>query len=140
MKARAFSSFLRDLSKVGQAFESSDAAHRLGELASKLDALKGNPTITSVTRQVANADASSLPSDAANTRQLIKILATVEKLLIIAGKKSYVTDVAALRKALEARPDVAAADLMASIAPRPETAHRSCRNAMQTDEMRLFAE
>lgn len=139
MKARAFSSFLRDLSKVGQAFEGGDAAHRLRELASKLDSLRGNPTIASVTRQVANADASSLPSDAVNTRKLIKILVNVEKLLIIAGKKSYVTDVAALRTALEARPDVAATELMASIAPRSETASRRCRNAMEPDEMRLFA-
>ena len=57
IKARAFSSFLRGLSRVGQAFESDEAADLLRELASKLDALKGNPTVASATRQLASADA-----------------------------------------------------------------------------------
>lgn len=140
MKARAFSSFLRDLSNVGQALEGEDVAQLLRELAAKLDSLRGNPSVAAVTKKVANADPEGLRCDAGKARQLIKILASVERLLIVAGKKSYVTDVAALRAALEARPDIAATELVSAILPPVTTVRRQSLVALRVGEFRLYAD
>lgn len=139
MKARAFSSFLRDLSHVGLAFESDEAADLLHELASKLDGLKGNPTVTSAIRQLAGADASSFPYDAGESRRLIKILLNIERLLIVAGKKSYVTDLAALRAVLEARAGLSAADLLAKIPSRRAPSRLRVKSALVPTDLRLSA-
>ncbi len=139
MKARAFSSFLRDLSHVGQAFESDVAADLLRKLASSLDALKGNPTVTAATRRLADADASFFQYDAAETRRLIKILLNIERLLIVAGKKSYVTDVAALRALLEARTGVSGVDLMAKIPRRGTQSGLGVKSALLPADLRLSA-
>ena len=139
MKARTFSSFLRDLSHVGRAFDSDEAADLLRELAATLDALKGNPTVTSAIRQLADTDATNFPYGTAEIRRIIEILLNFERLLIVAGKKSYVTDLAALRTVLAARAGLSATDLLAKSPSRKLSSRLSVKSALVPTDLRLSA-